>query len=315
MLSRLQTLYNQYTQRHITTDEMEELKSLVDNISDDDLWKLMVENSDDDNFSTMTSDVKFGIEKKLRKMIIRRRIYTFTKYIAAASIIICIYLGSNSLYKPDDTDRYLTSAVKSGSKTELTLPDGSRVQLNSASSITFDLSNKNSRTVYLNGEAFFDVAKDPKLPFRVMVGEMMVEVYGTSFNVNAYDVNHVETALVSGKVFITAPKLHTQQYSLSPGEMAVYNHNDSTISISHADIHLATGWLDEYLIFESEPLSQVIKKIERWYGMDVELRRKDIADDVLTGSFRHENIHNVLYSLSLQYNFNYELEKDHIIIY
>lgn len=294
---------------------MEELKSGVDNISDDDLWSIMLETSSDAPVTHMPSEVKGLIEMRLKGMIMRRRIFTAVKYVAAACIVAGVFLGFHSLYKPADTERYLSSAVKAGSKSELTLPDGSRVQLNSASSITFDLGCETSRTVYLNGEAYFDVAKDDELPFRVVVGEMMIEVHGTSFNVNAYDTNRIETALVSGKVSITAPTLHSRQYTLSPGEIALYNKNDSTLSISHADMHLATGWLDEYLIFDSEPLSQVIKKIERWYGMDVELRRKDIAGDELTGSFRHENIHNVLYSLSLQYNFQYELEKDHIIIY
>ena len=80
-------------------------------------------------------------------------------------------------------------------------------------------------------------------------------------------------------------------------------------------MHVETGWCNDYLIFDSEPLIDVIEQIERWYGVEIELKYPQIAQDLLSGSFRHENIQNVIHSLSLQYKFEYEIHKDKIIIY
>lgn len=315
MITRFKNLYRRYVAGTITASEMADLSTQVDGISDDDLWTVMLDTDDEASQLVMPAGVKDLVAMRLHGMIVRRRWYAALKYAAAAAVVLCGVFGFHSLYQTPDTDRLLTTAVKAGSKSELTLPDGSRVQLNSASSISFDIDDSRTRTVYLRGEAFFDVAKDQERPFRVMVGDMAIEVHGTSFNVNAYNEDRIETALVTGKVTITDPSLPSQRYVLTPGDIAVFSRTDTTMSISRADMHLATGWLDEYLVFDGEPLASVIKKIERWYGMDVELRCKEIANDSLTGSFRHENIHNVMHSLSLQYNFKYDIDKDHIIIY
>ena len=85
--------------------------------------------------------------------------------------------------------------------------------------------------------------------------------------------------------------------------------------ISKADAHVEAGWRDNYLIFESTPLIDVIAQIERWYGVEIRLHHKQIAQDLLSGSFRNESIQNVIRSLSIQYGFKYEIHKDIITIY
>ena len=106
-----------------------------------------------------------------------------------------------------------------------------------------------------------------------------------------------------------------QEYILTPGEKATYSSTDKVLKITKADVHVDTGWCDDYLIFDSEPLTDVIEKIERWYGVEIELRCPQIGQDRLSGSFRHESIQNVIRSLSLQYGFKYEIHKDKITIY
>ena len=105
------------------------------------------------------------------------------------------------------------------------------------------------------------------------------------------------------------------EYTLTPGEKATYSSVDKALKITKADVHVETGWCNDYLIFDSEPLIDVIEQIERWYGVEIELKYPQIAQDLLSGSFRHENIQNVIHSLSLQYKFKYEIHKDKIIIY
>lgn len=315
MINRFRNLYRRYVAGTMSADEVPEFRSQLSSIPDDELWTTMLDSDDDASVVGMPSAMKTLVADRLHIMIMRRRWFAVLKYAAAVAAVVCGVYAFQTAYPAHGSEQLLTTVVKAGSKSELTLPDGSHVQLNSASSISFDVGNSNVRTVYLRGEAFFDVAKDPDKLFRVMVGDMAVEVHGTSFNVNAYNEDRIETALVSGKVTIMDPSLPAKSYDLSPGEMATFCRTDSTLSISRADMHLAMGWLDEYLVFDGESLAQVIEKIERWYGVDVELRRQDLVNDILTGSFRHENIYNVMHSLSLQYKFHYDIEKDHIIIY
>ncbi|MDE6305865.1 MAG: FecR domain-containing protein [Muribaculaceae bacterium] len=315
MIPQFKKLYRSYASGTITADEMPEFRSQLGSTSDDELWSMMLDASCYAHETGMPQAMKSLVADRLHVMIMRRRWYAVLRYAAAAAVVLCAGLGFHSLYTAPVPGQMLTTAVKAGSKSELTLPDGTRVQLNSASSVSFDIDDRHARTVRLTGEAFFDVAKDPKRPFRVMVGDMQVEVHGTTFNVNAYNVDRIETSLITGKVTISDPVLPAKSYTLSPGEKAVFCRADSSISISRADMHLATGWMEEYLVFDGEPLWSVVERIERWYGVDIELRRKDISSDSLTGSFRHENIHNVIYSLSLQYKFRYKIDKDHIIIY
>ena len=166
----------------------------------------------------------------------------------------------------------------------------------------------------MQGDAFFDVAKNPDCPFRVIANGLQIEVVGTSFNVNTYKKGVVETSLLTGQIKISGSSF-PQEYILTPGEKATYSSINNALKITQADVHVETGWCDDYLIFDSEPLIDVIEEIERWYGVEIELRCPQIGQDLLSGSFRHENIQNVIHSLSLQYKFKYEIHKDKITIY
>ena len=145
------------------------------------------------------------------------------------------------------------------------MPDGTKVQLNGATTITYNVNNAKERLVQLSGEAFFDVVKNPDCPFRVIANDLQIEVVGTSFNVNTYKKNVIETSLLTGRIKISGGSL-PQEYVLTPGKKATYSSIDKTLKITKADAHVITGWCDDYLIFDSEPLIDVIEEIERWYG-------------------------------------------------
>lgn len=295
--------------------EFNQLRDSLDAISDDDLWTVMLDaDKESETDTVMPAEVKHDVMLRLRRIIMRRKVWSVTRYAAAVVVAAVACFGAFALWNEPEPSRLITASVKAGSKSEVVLPDGTKVQLNGESAIVCDVDSRDHRTVTLSGEAFFDVAKDPERPFRVQVSDMLIEVLGTSFNVNAYDPDVVETSLITGKVKIKGRNL-AEEYSLNKGDKAVYRRSDGSVTISKADIHLATGWLDEYLIFDSMPLEEVIRKVERWYGVDIEMRCTTSGDDRLSGSFRHENIHNVMESLSIQYKFSYEINKDRIIIY
>jgi putative anti-sigma factor len=258
--------------------------------------------------------VKNQIQKELRLIIWKRRWQQFTKYAAVFALLITSVFGIYSLFETSDTKQMITANVKPGSKSEIILPDGTKVQLNGATTITYNVNNAKERLVQLSGEAFFDVVKNPDCPFRVIANDLQIEVVGTSFNVNTYKKNVIETSLLTGRIKISGGSL-PQEYVLTPGKKATYSSIDKTLKITKADAHVITGWCDDYLIFDSEPLIDVIEEIERWYGVKIELRCPQIGQDLLSGSFRHESIQNVIHSLSLQYKFRYEIHKDKITIY
>lgn len=308
-------LYRKYIKKGVPLSDFDSFKKEVNQISDTELWNVMT-NAEGDSPAeiNMPSDVKEQIRKNLYRAVWRRRMMQATRYAAMIALLIISVIGIFSLVNGHDPHRMLTAQAKPGNKAEITLPDGTQVQLNSTTTLAYYIDDTHERLVHLSGEAFFDVTKDPKRPFKVITGGLQIEVVGTSFNVNTHKRNIVEASLVTGRIKISGKSL-TQTYILNPGEKAIYSDKYKSLQIMKADIHADTEWKNDYLIFDSEPLTDVIEKIERWYGVKIELRNRQIGNDLLSGSFRHESIQNVIRSLSLQYKFEYEINKNKITIY
>ena len=102
---------------------------------------------------------------------------------------------------------------------------------------------------------------------------------------------------------------------MRPGEKAVYNRADGSLSIAKADIDIETGWLRGDIAFEQKKLSDVIAMIERRYGVEIEMQCDSLADDTMTGVFSNEDLSDVLASLSNMYKFKYKINKNRITIY
>lgn len=315
MTIRFKNLYNRYIEKGIPSSDFGEFKKELGNMTDEELWNAMLDQEKDSAMEIeMPPMMKKQVRKELHYIIWKRRWIQFAKYAAVIALLFTSSFGIYSLFETPDTQQIITANVKPGSKSEITLPDGTKVQLNGATTITYDIDNSRQRLVRLSGEAFFNVAKNPDCPFRVIANDLQIEVLGTSFNVNTYKKDIIETSLLTGRIKISGGLL-PQEYILTPGEKATYSSTDKVLKITKADVHVDTGWCDDYLIFDSEPLTDVIEKIERWYGVEIELKCPQIEQDRLSGSFRHESIQNVIRSLSLQYGFKYEIHKDKITIY
>lgn len=315
MKALFKDLYRQYLEKGVSRTDFGQFKEELNHIPDEELWNVMIDMEKDTTTEIgMPPMMKKQIRKEMHQIIRRRRWIQITKYAAVIALLVTSSFGVYSLLNTTDTQQMITANVKSGSKSEIILPDGTKIQLNGATTITYDVNNSKQRLVQLSGEAFFDVAKNPDCPFRVIANDLQIEVLGTSFNVNTYKKGVVETSLLTGQIKISGGSL-PHEYILTPGEKATYSSINNALKITQADVHVETGWCNDYLIFDSEPLIDVIEEIERWYGVEIELRCPQIGQDLLSGSFRHENIQNVIHSLSLQYKFKYEIHKDKITIY
>jgi ferric-dicitrate binding protein FerR (iron transport regulator) len=218
-------------------------------------------------------------------------------------LISTIYLNqkSNRLqseYSIQASTASVINTIKSpmGAKTQVVLPDGSNVWLNSGSSLSYPSRfDAKSRNVELTGEAFFEVVKNEKTPMLVSAGGIQVKVYGTKFNLNAYvGGKEIKTALVEGKVSLIVNG-STKENFLKPGYAALFNCNKRILEIKKiGDIDEFIGWKDGKLLFRDEKFVNILEKLERWYNVEIHLSDKTLEHYALYATFFDENIEQVL---------------------
>jgi len=183
-------------------------------------------------------------------------------------------IADAALYKQggeaDPSKVMLELTTPRGGMYQITLPDGTKVWLNAASSLIYPLSfAKNERKVTLIGEAFFEVIKDSTRPFKVLSKEQEIEVLGTAFNVNAYPENTaIKTTLVHGRVKLSNDNRYSEATYLQPGQQST-NTNSGDIQVAPVDTAPFTAWKDGLFYFEETPLSDALQQIGRWYNIKV----------------------------------------------
>ncbi|MEO6000347.1 MAG: FecR domain-containing protein [Chitinophagaceae bacterium] len=185
--------------------------------------------------------------------------------------------GELVYYSPEErfpTILYNTLTTHRGQLYPLGLSDGSKVWLNSASSIRFPVAfYGKDRMVEVTGEAYFEVAKNPNKPFKVKLNGMEIEVLGTHFNVNAYaDESIIKTTLLEGSVKITGANT---SLLLSPGQQAGLVSNKKIELIKQVDMEEAVSWKDGYFHFKNASLQTVMRQLSRWYDVDVVYETKE----------------------------------------
>jgi len=198
-----------------------------------------------------------------------------------------------------------------GGKYQINLPDGSKVWLNSASSLRFPafFSGK-TREVELNGEAFFDVAKNPDMPFKVVTKDQIVEVLGTQFNINSYaDEESFKTTLIEGSVKVI---YKDRVILLNPGQQ--FQPSLKSSKVIEADTEEVTAWKDGYFLFKDEDIQSIMRKISRWYNVDVSYSG-EIPDVGFGGNIsRSKGIDEVLNVLQLTDAVHFKVEGRRITV-
>jgi len=171
----------------------------------------------------------------------------------------------------ENTITYNTLSTPRGGEYQVVLPDGTKVWLDAASSITYPVAfTGNERRVKLTGQAYFEVVKNKEKPFYVSMNNVQVRVLGTHFNISAYnDDNEITTTLLEGAVQVT--KNNTLSL-LKPRQQAVVSNNSDNIAVSEANIDDAMAWKNGYFIFNDDNITGIMKKVSRWYNVDVEYR-------------------------------------------
>ncbi|RQO75641.1 anti-sigma factor [Pedobacter sp. KBW06] len=193
-----------------------------------------------------------------------------------------------------------------GEQYQMTLPDGTKVWLNAASSLkfspTFLISNQ--RKVELSGEAYFEVTKNKKQPFIVKTKSQQITVLGTRFNISDYEnESGVITTLIEGSIIIDS-KYNTRQ--LEPGQQAALS--DEILVVSQVDTETALGWKNGLFIFQDEPLQSIMRKLERWYDLQVEYDGVNLNEKFGGSISRYDHVSKVLKKLELAGGIHFKIE-------
>lgn len=207
---------------------------------------------------------------------------------------------------------YNTLATPRGGQYKLTLPDGSKVWLNAASSLKYPAAfTSHTRNVEITGEAYFEIAKDATKPFKVKVNQMEVEVLGTHFNINGYaDEDMIRTTLLEGSV-----KVNTESGTsfLKPGQQAQLPKTGKVKVLNNVDIEETIAWKEGNFQFENSDINTVMRQITRWYDVDVEYNGK-VTKHFLGTITRNVNLTQVLAMLQQTGEVKFKIEGRKVLV-
>jgi len=212
----------------------------------------------------------------------------------------------------DDALLFNTISTARGNQYQLVLSDGSKVWLNAASSLRFPTSFKGKeRRVEITGEAYFEIARNPAMPFKVQAGSGEIDVLGTHFNVNAYDdESSVKTTLLEGAVAI---KKEASLQVLAPGQQAEFSPKGKIILSDNVDVAQETAWKDGFFWFNNTDIHTLMRQVSRWYDVEVEFKG-NITDDGFTGKVSRNVPLSKLLKVLEQYDLHFTIEGKKIIV-
>ncbi|HJA14122.1 MAG TPA: DUF4974 domain-containing protein [Candidatus Butyricimonas faecavium] len=208
-----------------------------------------------------------------------------------------------------------TLKIPRGGEFRLKLSDGTNVYLNSASELKYPVCfNEKERTVYLSGEAYFEVTEDLNRPFYVVTEEVQIRVYGTEFNVNTHQPGKVYTVLVDGKVGIKKRGV-VEEVTMKPGQLASFDRKEGTIEVRDVDVRQYVVWKDGYFTFENESLEQILNTLSLWYDVDVFFQTESTKHLVFTGYMkRYNDISEILDAITDVVGVNFTINGKTIIV-
>nr|WP_299175659.1 FecR domain-containing protein [uncultured Allomuricauda sp.] len=216
---------------------------------------------------------------------------------------------------------YNTLIVPYGKRSTVQLSDGTTVWLNSGSKLVYPVTfNQNKREVFLEGEGIFDVAHNKKQPFLVLSKDHEIEVLGTVFNISSYsDDNTVSTTLKSGSVQIKYKVdsfFKSQEVlKITPGTQSVYGKNSNTIYSKSVDVEKYFSWKDGVFIFKNDNLKHIMKRLSRYYNVDISVDNKELENQTFSGYLDlKENVENVISIIKETSDFEYTTNDNQILI-
>lgn len=258
------------------------------------------------------------VEQKIKSKKNSKSFIEIFRKVAAVLIlpllIATVWLAIDKTPLESESQEWHTLKTPAGMRSEFILPDSTKVYLNSETSLTYPLAfNSRIREVKLNGEAYFEVAENTKVPFIVNTGRISVEVTGTEFKASNYKhENLMEVVLVSGAV-----NLYEGNYSetenvltpLVPGERFRFDQKNKTMNIQEVDVEKYTAWKNGILMFRDDSMDDVVRRMNRWFNVDIRLTGPELTDYVYTATFEDESLMQILELLKISAPIDYTIKQ------
>lgn len=235
------------------------------------------------------------VEQQCKNQKNRQLWRSFVPLAAAVALVLVLSALSFMQYRNDKVSAYYT-LLTDERKSHFTMDDGTQIILNKNSRLTYtDAYGKKERSVKLEGEAFFEVAKDATKPFAVEMGEASITVLGTHFNVKAdTDSDNITATLVEGSIRFEGSK---QNIVITPNQQLTFSRSTNNIDIKHVDTDTFTGWKNGLLKYKSIPFTDLIAELEKTYKVEIKIENKQLTKPNVTvsGTFSSEqNIEQIL---------------------
>ncbi|KIA96691.1 hypothetical protein OC25_02940 [Pedobacter kyungheensis] len=259
---------------------------------------------------TLANGKKISLSDALTGDIAKEAGFSITKT-ANGELVYNIAEAENA----NDT-RLNTISTPNGGEWQIRLPDGTRVWLNAASSIQYSLNigTAKERLVKLDGEAYFEVSKNKAHPFVVETAKQTVEVLGTHFNINSYEEEQVtKTTLLEGSVRVSHNDTNESEV-LEPGEQSLVSARG--IAVKNVDVDEAVAWKQGYFMFNNEKQESILRKIARWYNVEIEYADPEAKEVMYYGTVsRFEKISKVLHKLEQTGEVRFDIKGNKVIVY
>lgn len=322
MEERFWYIFTRYLSKESSLEENEELKDIISSVPK---YKVIFE-----QYSPIWNDKKNDQEWRFDKEKIKNRVFDNIKteslspvnysiprwsYAAIILFLICtVYVVHNFITKTDQqiVPITITKSTADNQRAMFTLIDGTEVWLRGNSSITYnkELAIDGVRSVQLTGEAYFDVAKNPDLPFIVVTGEVSTRVLGTKFNVRAFPQNAVEVTVESGKVLVES---HYNEVALESNEQATVDPGNSEIVKNRIKSKYVTVWKNQVMDMDMVSLKEAFFIMERYYNVTIITDKQADLNCIVRSIYKNENLETVLQGLQLIFDFNFEILEENKI--
>jgi ferric-dicitrate binding protein FerR (iron transport regulator) len=251
-------------------------------------------------YDKLINRIKFAevVQSQTRVQRISLQVNQFVKYAAIIFFFLSFsFLSYYYVTEENSKNEFCTISVPKGNKSEIVLPDGSKIWLNNNSKLVYPKKfNKSEREVELIGEGYFEVQRNTKIPFIVKTSDVSIKVLGTKFNISAYpNDKFIETTLISGKVTVQSNENPEVVSTLNPGESMTFDKLNNQTAITPVDTKFYTYWMKGEFVFRDEKFETLAKRIERIYNVEIIFEDQTLKEKTYTGDFKvDDNIYNIL---------------------
>lgn len=311
-------LFEKYLRGESTAEETE---ALIDLIGSEDKFKEMLEVELMNADPTIDETIKKRIFGKIRLETTREKSYlsvNWRKAMQWAAIFLLPVLSAFTVYyftqRPQRNLQPTVITAQKGEKAEVVLPDGSNVWINSGSTLTYNRHfNGKERSVYLQGEAYFEVTENKKRPFIVHTKHITVQALGTSFNVRSYETDSLASAvLLEGKVKVSASGHET---ILSVNERATFDKRKQTLLADRVEALNFIEWKNGNIYFSNQTYDEIARALSRIYNVEIQFASEQLRPMRFSGTLGSSGIKNALDILSMTSPMYYEMKDTTIILH